>query len=67
MHNIVLASKNSGKLHEMQMRLQDKAIQLQMLADFTQHQADETGLTFVENAIIKARYAAQISGFGSTS
>jgi XTP/dITP diphosphohydrolase len=61
----VLASANSGKLAEMQAFF-DLAVpgqlQLSRLCDFTPEQAIENGESFVENALIKARFAAKIAG-----
>jgi XTP/dITP diphosphohydrolase len=54
---IVLASNNLGKIKEIQALLPDYAIIPQ--AEFVQTEAEETGLTFVENALLKARHAAQ--------
>lgn len=54
---IVLASNNRGKIREIQALLPDYEILPQI--DFVQIEAEETGLTFVENALIKARHAAQ--------
>jgi XTP/dITP diphosphohydrolase len=54
--NIVLASGNLGKIKEIQALLADHPILAQ--SEFNVPEADETGLTFVENAIIKARNAA---------
>ncbi|MDA1343859.1 MAG: RdgB/HAM1 family non-canonical purine NTP pyrophosphatase [Proteobacteria bacterium] len=56
---IVLASNNPGKIREIQALLPDYAIIPQ--SEFVQTEADETGLTFVENALLKARHAAQHS------
>jgi len=53
---IVLASGNPGKIREIQALLADHPILAQ--SEFNVTEADETGLTFVENAIIKARNAA---------
>jgi XTP/dITP diphosphohydrolase len=53
---IVLASGNAGKIREIQAILQDHPIVAQ--SEFQIQEADETGSTFVENAIIKARNAA---------
>jgi XTP/dITP diphosphohydrolase len=62
MHKIVLASSNQGKLRELQAVLAPIAVELIPQNRFDLVDADETGLTFVENAIIKARHAAQITG-----
>jgi XTP/dITP diphosphohydrolase len=60
--NTILASNNSGKLREMQQILSplDFAIVPQGKYDVTE--VDETGLTFVENAILKARHATKTTG-----
>lgn len=56
MHKIVLASSNPGKIREIQAMLTEHPIILQ--SEFNIIDADETGATFVENAILKARHAA---------
>jgi XTP/dITP diphosphohydrolase len=56
-HHIVLASNNPGKIREIQALLPDYAIIPQ--SECVQTEADETGLTFVENALLKARHTAQ--------
>lgn len=56
---MVLASGNAGKIREIQAILPHWQIVPQ--SEFNVPEADETGLTFVENAIIKARNAAQYS------
>ena len=61
MKELVLASHNAGKLKELQAML-GAHIKLRSIAEFTDQEPEETGLSFVENAILKARYAAQISG-----
>jgi len=58
---LVLASHNAGKLKELQAMLGD-AIRVRSIGEFSAIEPDETGLTFVENAILKARNAARISG-----
>ena len=62
MQKVVLASSNQGKLREIQQVLAHLDMQLLPQSEFNIADADETGLTFVENAIIKARHAAAISG-----
>jgi XTP/dITP diphosphohydrolase len=59
---IVLASGNRGKLAEIRDVLADTGIELVAQSDLGVADADETGTTFVENAIIKARHAARASG-----
>lgn len=56
---IVLASSNKGKLKEIQHVLAPLHLTLLSQADFQIIDAEETGLTFVENALIKARHASQ--------
>ena len=58
---IVLASHNPSKLAEMSALLGDLGVSLHALNEFTDVAVAETGLSFVENAIIKARYAAQVA------
>lgn len=57
MSSIVLASGNAGKIREIQAILQNDKILPQ--SQFNVAEAEETGSTFVENAIIKARNAAR--------
>lgn len=57
---IVLASGNPGKIREIQALLADHPIVPQ--SDFSISDVEETGTTFVENAIIKARHASLHSG-----
>ncbi len=59
---IVLASSNPGKLGEIQAILADAALTVRPQSDFGVDDAAETGLTFVENAIIKARNASRVAG-----
>ena len=59
---MVLASGNAGKLRELGELLAPLNITLSPQSDFAAPDVDETGLTFVENAILKARSAAQHSG-----
>jgi len=58
---LVLASHNAGKLKELQAMLGD-AVQVRSVAEFSRVEPEETGLSFVENAILKARHAAKVSG-----
>ena len=62
MLRIVLASGNRGKLAEIRDVLADSGIELVAQGDFAIGDAEETGTTFVENALIKARHAARLSG-----
>ena len=59
---LVLATGNAGKLREMRAILAPWHVDVLPQSDFTAASAEETGLSFVENAIVKARFAAQSSG-----
>ncbi len=61
MKELVLASHNAGKLRELQALLGDSVV-IRSISEFTDIEPEETGLTFIENAILKARYACQVSG-----
>ena len=58
---LVLASHNPGKLKELQALLGEQ-IKVRSVAEFSTLQPVEDGLSFIENALIKARHAARISG-----
>ncbi|MFK8330692.1 RdgB/HAM1 family non-canonical purine NTP pyrophosphatase [Pseudomonas sp. BJa5] len=58
---IVLASHNAGKLKELQAML-GGTVRLRSVGEFSSVEPEETGLSFVENAILKARNAARLSG-----
>jgi XTP/dITP diphosphohydrolase len=62
MKKLVLASGNPGKLCELSALLADTDYQVFQQSDFDLPEVVETGTTFVENAIIKARHAAQLTG-----
>ncbi len=59
---ILLASNNPGKIREIQLLLAGQAIEILPQGLFFKEEAEETGLTFLENALIKARHAARLSG-----
>ena len=59
---LVLASGNKGKLREINQLLTGLHIEAIPQTEFNVPDVEETGLTFVENAIIKARNAAEHSG-----
>jgi XTP/dITP diphosphohydrolase len=59
---MVLASGNPGKLRELRALLCGLGIELVAQAELGVGDAEETGLTFVENALLKARHAARITG-----
>jgi len=58
---LVLASHNAGKLKELQAMLGGQ-VRIRSVGEFSQVEPEETGLSFVENAILKARNAARLSG-----
>ena len=62
MKDIVLASRNPGKVREINQVLAGLNVIVRPQGDFNVIDAEETGLTFVENAILKARNAAQHTG-----
>lgn len=59
---IVLASSNAGKLRELELLMQPLGYELKLQSEFNIEDADETGLTFVENSILKARHASVATG-----
>jgi XTP/dITP diphosphohydrolase len=60
--DLVLASNNPGKAREIGQLLAGRQVHVRPQSDFGVPEAEETGLTFVENAILKARNAALHSG-----
>ena len=63
MKKIVLASKNIDKLKEMRLVLGSLPLEILSLADFSDMpDAVEDGLTFEDNALIKARFFRKITG-----
>lgn len=59
---VVLATGNQGKVRELSALLADLPFQVVPQSDYALPAVAETGSTFVENAIIKARHAAQLTG-----
>jgi XTP/dITP diphosphohydrolase len=59
---VVLASGNAGKLRELSRILSPLKFSLQSQAEFDMPEVVEDGLSFVENAIIKARAVAKFTG-----
>ncbi len=62
MQKIVLATGNQGKVKELNQMLAQVDIQIIAQTELNVSEADETGLTFVENAILKARNACAQTG-----
>jgi XTP/dITP diphosphohydrolase len=60
--NIVLASGNPGKVREINQLLAELDLHVAPQSDYGVAEAEETGLTFIENAILKARNAAAHTG-----
>ena len=62
MKRVVIASSNAGKLEEMRAILAGSGIELVAQGALGIADADESASTFVENALLKARHAARVSG-----
>lgn len=62
---IVLASGNTGKLKELQALFTASGVSVKSQGEFNVSDAEETGLSFVENAILKARHACAETGFAA--
>ena len=62
MKKIVLASGNAGKVREMNHMMAGFDVEIVPQTQFKIAEAIEDGLSFVENAIIKARHAAKLTG-----
>ena len=62
MNTWVLASENQGKLAELNRLLADRNIRVRSMDEFDLIGAEENGLSFVENALIKARHVAKETG-----
>ena len=60
--DLVLASGNAGKLAELRQLLGDGGLRLRAQSELGVDDVEETGLTFVENALLKARNAARLTG-----
>lgn len=67
MSNIVLASGNKGKLREFAQLLAPLNIEIVPQSELQVVEAEETGLSFVENAILKARNACMQTGLPAIS
>src|SRR5690554_4413721 len=61
-NQLVLATGNKGKVAELQSVLAPLGVDVLAQSHFQVSDVDETGLTFVENAIIKARHACAATG-----
>ncbi|WP_406610576.1 RdgB/HAM1 family non-canonical purine NTP pyrophosphatase [Agarivorans sp. JK6] len=65
MQKVVLATGNPGKVAELSELLKPLNKQIIAQSEFAIEDAAETGTTFVENAIIKARHAAKVTGLAA--
>jgi XTP/dITP diphosphohydrolase len=65
MKRVVVASSNAGKLVEIREVLADSGVELVTQQELGIIDAEETASTFVENALLKARHAARISGLAA--
>ncbi len=59
---IIFASNNPGKIREIQSLLSGYGVEILPQALFINEEVEETGETFLENALIKARHAARLGG-----
>lgn len=62
---VVLATNNVGKLHELRTLLLETNLECKPQTEYQIPEAEEIGLTFIENALIKARNACCYSGLPS--
>lgn len=62
MTDLVLASRNAKKLKELQALLSPLGYRLRLVSEFADEAAEETAPSFIENALLKARHAARVSG-----
>lgn len=67
MQKVILASGNAGKLREFQRILAEFDLDVAPQSAYNVPDAEETGLSFVENAILKARNACAHTGFAAIS
>ncbi|MFK3663212.1 XTP/dITP diphosphatase [Scandinavium sp. NPDC088450] len=62
MQKVVLATGNAGKVRELSSLLSDFGLDVVAQTELNVESVEETGLTFIENAILKARHAAKVTG-----
>ncbi|HEY8887145.1 MAG TPA: non-canonical purine NTP pyrophosphatase, partial [Gallionella sp.] len=62
MQKLVIASNNPGKLREFQFLLQPLGIEVLTQAQLGISEAEEPHVTFIENALAKARHVSRLSG-----
>lgn len=61
-NKIILASNNEGKVREIQQLLEAQSFLILPQSEYSVPEAEEVGVTFIENALIKARHASSITG-----
>ena len=61
-HKIIVASGNRGKIAEINSVLAEQGVELVSKNQFNINDPEETGLSFIENAILKARYSSGLGG-----
>ncbi|MDX6039766.1 XTP/dITP diphosphatase [Scandinavium lactucae] len=62
MQKVVLATGNAGKVRELASLLNDFGLDVVAQTELNVESVEETGLTFIENALLKARHAAKVTG-----
>lgn len=62
---LVIASHNKGKCDEIRKLLNEFPLDIKSISEFNLNEPEETGLTFADNALIKARAATHATGFAS--
>ena len=62
MLEMVVATQNAHKVSEISAILSNYPLSLTSLSSYTTHSVEETGQSFIENALIKARFASQATG-----
>lgn len=62
MEEIVIASRNLKKARELEDLLAPLGLRVRRVSEFSPIEPAETGATFIENALLKARHAAAVSG-----
>lgn len=59
---IVLATNNKNKAAEIKALFENMSIELHLFDEFANVDIEETGLSFIENALLKARFVAELTG-----
>ena len=61
-HDVVLATRNAGKVRELSQMLVPLGVRVVALDEFDAPDVEESAPTFIENALLKARSAAAATG-----